>query len=154
MKHKYCRLPHHPVHGVYPNLPAVEVCYITSCVPGSLSFNRKTLKCICILRHICRSGNSRGFVQRGLENVKLARQACVPIVSLNDKACNAVRSECVEAAMPTKMHGNTFTPQSTTWSLLEHRGSNHRGPFLSQSASHRGGRCKISSCCFFKINFK
>lgn len=41
------------------------------------------------------------------------------IVSLNDKACNAVKSESLKAALPTKMHGKTFRPLSSTWFLLE-----------------------------------
>ena len=91
--------------------------------------------------------------------MKPAWQAYVGIVSLNDKACNAVRSESVKPALPAKMHGKTFTPPSGTWFLLEQWGSNHRGTFLSQSlslppshsSSLGGGGCKISSCF---IDFK
>lgn len=74
------------------------------------------------------------------------------IVSLNDKACNAVRSECVQAAVAGEMHGKTLGPLSGSWFLLEQRGSNHRGSSLHHSHSHhlhlfllRGGGCEVGS---------
>lgn len=74
------------------------------------------------------------------------------IVSLNDKACNAVRSECVQAALAGEMHGKTLGPLSGSWFLLEQRGSNHRGSSLHHSHSHhlhlfllRGGGCEVGS---------